>query len=102
MSKNVGDLIAQLTLAESQLTALISQDSQPSHSELSKLDNKLNEAFEALVTAPLHDVSDHLERISFLISHVRKLTDQSNLIDRILDQIEKDVAAIANTGADTR
>ena len=101
MSKNVRDLIAQLTLAESQLTALINQDAQPTHSELSKLDSKLNDSFEALVNAPLHDASDHVERITFLISHVRKLTDQSSLIDRILDQIEKDVAAIAGSGAKT-
>ena len=97
MSENIPDLVAQITLAESRLTSLIDQQSQPSHTELLNLDKRLAEAFEALMAASPQNVPEHLERISFLVSYIRKLTDHTGLTERILDQIEKDVRSIADT-----
>ncbi len=95
MSNNVGDLIARLKQAESRLAAMINQPMQPSHAELLHLDRQLSEAFEALISATVHDAEELQQRILFLISHIRKLADHSTLTDRILDRIEEDVAAIA-------
>lgn len=95
MSNRIGDLIAQIDLAERRLTALISEDAQPSDSELAELDKQLSESFEALMTASPTDAAGHLDRIRFLTSYVAKLANHSRLIDRILDQIQVDAESIS-------
>lgn len=102
MSKRIDDLVDQINVAENRLVALISDDAQPSSSEVAKLDKQLCEAFEALMAAPLSDSPDYLGRIRFLTSYVGKHTDHSRLIARVLVQIESDAEAISELGANDK
>ena len=89
----INQLISDYTMAMHELKKLLSDITNPSDVMVSKLDKKIQIAFNALISAELQNKSSRLRRINFLISVIKDMEFSSEIITQILDTIKEDVNA---------
>ncbi|MGI9354970.1 MAG: BLUF domain-containing protein [Rhizobiaceae bacterium] len=89
---NIRELVSEFETADRELSQLLSARSEPSTNAVTGLDGKLERAFEHVVNARLDDSGAVLERIRFLISQFKKVSEDrgiaKNLGDKVIDDVK--------------